>query len=132
MPGTTPEREHDLTHGELITTVEIPLTFNATRSSYLKVRDRASYEFALTSAAAALDLDGTTIRGARLALGGVGTVPWRLRAAEAMLQGKPLDKKTLDEAAEVALTGAIPQHDNVFKIELAKRTLVRVLTTVGG
>jgi xanthine dehydrogenase YagS FAD-binding subunit len=132
MPDTTPQREHDLAHGELIIAIEIPLAFNATRSSYLKVRDRKSYEFALTSAAVALELDGTTIRAARLALGGVGTVPWRLREAEAALQGKTLNQETLTEVAEVALSGAIPRHDNAFKVELAKRTLLRQLTKVGG
>ncbi len=132
VPGTTPEREHDLAHGELIIAIEIPTTFNATRSSYLKVRDRTSYEFALASAAVALEIDGSLIRAARLALGGVGTIPWRVRAAEAVLQGVPLDRTKFVEAAEVALTGAIPQQGNAFKIELAKRTLVRALTTVGG
>jgi xanthine dehydrogenase YagS FAD-binding subunit len=132
LPGTTPEREHILAPDELIVAVEIPATFNATRSSYLKVRDRTSYEFALVSAAVALELDGTTIRAARLALGGVGTIPWRARAAETLLQGAPLDRSVFAEAARMALAGAIPQRDNAFKIELARRTLMRVLTTVGG
>ena len=132
LPGTTPEREHVLAPDELIVAIEIPATFNATRSSYLKVRDRTSYEFALVSAAVALELDGTTIRAARLALGGVGTIPWRVRAAETLLQGASLDRSVFAKAAEAALIGAIPQRDNAFKIELAKRTLVRVLTKVGG
>ncbi len=132
LPGATPERENVLAQGELIVAVEIPPTFDATRSHYLKVRDRASYEFALTSAAVALEMDGATIRAARIALGGVGTVPWRVRAAEALLQGASLDRKVFDEAAEAALVGAIPQHDNAFKVGLAKRTLVQALTTVGG
>ena len=132
LPGTTPEREHVLAPGELIVAVEIPSTFDATRSRYLKVRDRASYEFALVSAAVVLELDGATIRTARLAMGGVGTIPWRVRAAETLLQGMPLDRKIFAEAAEAALVGAIPQRDNAFKIELARRTLVRALTTVGG
>jgi CO/xanthine dehydrogenase FAD-binding subunit len=132
LPGTTPEREHVLTPDELIIAVEIPATFDATRSSYLKVRDRASYEFALVSAAVALELDGATIRSARLALGGVGTVPWRARVAETLLQGASLDRSVFARAAEAALVEAIPQRDNAFKIELARRTLVRVLTTVGG
>ena len=132
LPGTTPERENVLVQGELIVALEIPTTFNATRSTYLKVRDRASYEFALVSAAVALELDGATIRAARLALGGVGTVPWRARAAEKLLQGAPLTERACAAAAEVAVAGAIPRRDNAFKIELARRTLMRVLTTVGG
>lgn len=132
LPGTTPEREHVLAPDELIVAIEIPATFDASRSSYLKVRDRASYEFALVSAAVALELDGTTIRAARLALGGVGTIPWRARAAETLLQGASLDRSVFTEVAEAALAGAIPRQDNAFKIELAKRTLVRVLTKVGG
>jgi xanthine dehydrogenase YagS FAD-binding subunit len=132
LPGTTPERENVLAPGELIVAVEIPTTFNASRSSYLKVRDRTSYEFALTSAAVALELDGNTIRAARLALGGVGTIPWRVRAAETLLQGAPLDKNVFADVAEAALVGAIPQRENAFKIELVRRTLLRALTTVGG
>ncbi len=132
LPGTTPEREHVLVQGELIIAIEIPSTFDATRSTYLKVRDRASYEFALTSAAVALELDGTTIRAARLALGGVGTIPWRVHAAETQLQGATLDTRVFAAAAEAALVGAVPQRDNAFKVELARRTLVRALTTVGG
>jgi xanthine dehydrogenase YagS FAD-binding subunit len=112
--------------------LEIPTMFNAARSTYLKVRDRASYEFALVSAAVALELDGSTIRAARIALGGVGTIPWRVRASEALLQGAPLTTATCTAAAEAALAGAIPQRDNAFKIELARRTLIRALTTVGG
>jgi xanthine dehydrogenase YagS FAD-binding subunit len=132
LPGTTPERENVLTPGELIVAVEIPTTFNASRSSYLKVRDRTSYEFALTSAAVALELDGNVIQAARLALGGVGTIPWRVRAAEMLLQGAPLDRNVFADVAEAALVGAIPQRENAFKIELVRRTLVRALTTVGG
>ncbi|GHO58058.1 FAD binding domain-containing protein [Ktedonobacter robiniae] len=132
LPGTTPEREHVLKPGELIAALEIPTTFNASRSTYLKVRDRASYEFALVSAAVALELDGSTIRAARIALGGVGTIPWRVRAAEALLQNAPLARETCAAAAEAALTGAIPQRDNAFKIELTRRTLIRALTMVGG
>jgi CO/xanthine dehydrogenase FAD-binding subunit len=132
LPGTTPEHEYVLASDELIIAVEIPSTFDGSRSSYLKVRDRASYEFALVSAAVALELDGTVIRTARLALGGVGTIPWRARAAEALLQGAPLNRDVFAKAAEAALVGAIPQRDNAFKIELARRTLVRVLMTVGG
>ncbi|HXR66552.1 MAG TPA: xanthine dehydrogenase family protein subunit M [Ktedonobacteraceae bacterium] len=132
LPGTTPEREHLLAQGELIVAIELPTTFDASRSAYLKIRDRASYEFALVSAAVALELDGTTIRAARLALGGVGTIPWRARAAEALLQGAPLSRDAFAAAAEAALSGAILQRDNAFKSELARHTLLRVLTEVGG
>lgn len=132
LPGTTPEREHVLAPQELIVALEIPTMFNATRSAYLKVRDRASYEFALVSAAVALELDGTTIRAARIALGGVGTIPWRARIAETLLQGAPLTRDAFAAAAEAAAAGAIPQRDNAFKIELARRTLTRTLMTVGG
>ncbi len=132
LPGTSPEREHNLAQGELIVALEIPTIFNATRSTYLKLRDRASYEFALVSVAVALELDGSTIRAARLALGGVGTIPWRARSAEKVLQGAPLGQEAFAAAAQEALAGAIPLRDNAFKIELARRALVRALTTVGG
>lgn len=132
LPGTTPEREHVLAPAELIVAIELPTAFNASRSAYLKVRDRASYEFALVSVAAALELEGATMRAARLALGGVGTVPWRARSAERILQGAPLSREVFAAAAEAALEGAQPQRDNAFKIELARRTVVRVLSEVGG
>ncbi|GHO47511.1 FAD binding domain-containing protein [Ktedonospora formicarum] len=132
LPGATPEHEHVLKPGELIAALEIPTTFNASRSTYFKVRDRASYEFALVSAAVALELDGSTVRAARIALGGVGTIPWRVRDAEALLQNAPLARETCAAAAEAALAGAIPQRDNAFKIELTRRTLIRALTMVGG
>ena len=132
LPGNTPQHEHALAPGELIVAIDIPATFDASRSGYLKIRDRQSYEFALTSAAVALVLDGKVIQDARLAIGGVGTIPWRLRAAEASLQGAALDIQTFKAAAEIALEGAQTQQDNEFKVELARRTLVRALTTVGG
>jgi xanthine dehydrogenase YagS FAD-binding subunit len=132
LPGATPEREHVLAPTELIVAIDIPTSFNASRSAYLKVRDRASYEFALVSAAAALELDDRTIRAARLALGGVGTVPWRVRSAERLLQGAPLGREAFAAAAAAAVEGALPQRDNAFKIELARRTLMRVLSQVGG
>lgn len=132
LPGTTPQREHVLKPGELISALELPMAFNATRSTYLKVRDRASYEFALVSAAVALELDGSTIRAGRVALGGVGTIPWRARATEALLQGAPLTEATFTVAAEAALAGAVPRRDNAFKIELVRRALIRALSTAGG
>ncbi len=125
--GEDPARETVLEHGELITAVELPATPWLARSHYLKVRDRASYEFALASAAVALDLDGGRIRAARVALGGVGTKPWRSAEAEQALTGQKAEEATYRAAAEAALRGARPQKDNGFKIELAKRTVARAL-----
>jgi xanthine dehydrogenase YagS FAD-binding subunit len=132
LPGQTPHIEHALKPGELITHVEIPPLSFAARSHYLKVRDRASYEFALTSAAVALDIQGGTIKGARIAVGGVGTKPWRSLAAEKALVGLAANEQTYRAAANAAMAAAKPYKDNAFKIELAKRTLVCALTTVGG
>ena len=130
--GEDPAREHVLEHGELITAVDLPATPWLARSHYLKVRDRASYEFALASAAVALDLDGRTIREARIALGGIATKPWRAREAERELAGKPAEEASYRAAAEAALRGARPRKDNAFKVELAKRTLVRALETAAS
>jgi xanthine dehydrogenase YagS FAD-binding subunit len=127
--GEDPARESVLEHGELITAVDLPATPWFARSHYLKLRDRASYEFALASAAVALDLDGSSIRAARVALGGVGTKPWRSREAEQALAGAKAGEAAFRAAAEAALRGARPQKDNGFKIELAKRTLTRALAT---
>jgi len=132
LPGQTPNFEHNLKQDELITHVEIPVLSFAAKSHYLKVRDRASYEFALTSAAVALDIQGGTIKGARIALGGVGTKPWRSLEAERALIGQPANAQTYRATAEAALAAAKPYKDNAFKVELAKRTLVRALTTVEG
>ena len=132
LPGDHPEIETTLFAGELITAVDIPALPFASRSLYLKVRDRASYAFALASAAVALDLDGGTVRDARVALGGIGTVPWRSRAAEDALCGRPAGVATYRAAADAALAGAVPRKDNAFKIELARRTLVRALTRVAA
>lgn len=131
-PGETPEVENVLEHGEIITAVEIPFLPRDARSHYLKVRDRASYEFALTSAGVALVVADGHIREARVALGGVGTIPWRAVAAEALLAGAPASPEIFRAAAEVALDGAITREHNAFKVELAKRTLVRALATVAG
>jgi xanthine dehydrogenase YagS FAD-binding subunit len=132
VPGTHPERETVLQHGELITAVDLPALAFARRSHYRKVRDRASYAFALSSAAVALDLNAGVIRDARIALGGIGTKPWRSQAAEHALVGKRATADVFRNAAEIALSGAKPQTENAFKIELAKRTLVRALTTVAA
>lgn len=126
-PGETPDIETDLAADELITAIEVPLARWASRSRYLKIRDRESYAFALASAAVALDMDGETVRSARIALGGVATVPWRAREAEDALQGKVLDEATAQEAAEAAFADATPREHNAFKIPLGKRTLVRAL-----
>jgi xanthine dehydrogenase YagS FAD-binding subunit len=133
--GEDPAKESVLEHGELITAVDLPAVPWFARSHYLKVRDRASYEFALASAAVALDLEGGrhgTIRAARVALGGVGTKPWRSPEAERALTGKRADEATFRAAAQAALENARPQRDNAFKIELAKRTLTRALAVAAG
>jgi xanthine dehydrogenase YagS FAD-binding subunit len=132
LPGEHPERETVLQPGEMITAVDVPSLPWARRSHYRKVRDRASYAFALASAAVALDLDGTRIRDARVALGGVGTKPWRSREAERALVGRSATPATFRAAAEEALRGATAYPENGFKIELAKRTMVRALTTVAA
>jgi len=130
LPGDTPDRETVLNPGEIITGMTIPAVPFAGTSRYLKVRDRQSYEFALTSAAVALDLDGQTIREARIALGGVGTKPWRSREAEAVLEGGPATEENFAKAAEAALAGARPLRDNAFKVELAQRTVAEALRLV--
>jgi xanthine dehydrogenase YagS FAD-binding subunit len=126
-PGETPEVETTLAPGELITAFRVPATPFARRSLFLKIRDRESYEFALASAAVALDIDGGTVRHARIALGGVATVPWRAREAEAALKGKRIDEQTAAGAADAAFAEAKPHEHNKFKIELGKRTLIRAL-----
>jgi CO/xanthine dehydrogenase FAD-binding subunit len=131
-PGETPDIETVLRHGELITGIEIPLLPEGTRATYLKVRDRASYEFALTSAAVAVETHDGVIRQARVGLGGVGTVPWRARAAEEVLRGAPASTETFRAAAEAAMRNAFTVPGTAFKVELAKRTLVRALHTVTG
>jgi xanthine dehydrogenase YagS FAD-binding subunit len=128
-PGDTPHVETALRHGELITHVVIPSLPAARRSHYLKVRDRASYEFALASAAVVLDLDGRTIREARLGLGGIATKPWRAADAERALTGREATDDAFRSAAEIALEGAVAREHNHFKIELAKRTIVRAFAT---
>src|SRR5690348_7544773 len=130
LPGDTPDRENVLAPGDIITAVEVPAAPWARRSHYRKLRDRASFEFALASAAVALDISSGTIREARIALGGVGTKPWRAREAEAALAGAPADHARFQAAAARALEGARPLAQNAFKVELAERTLVRALTTV--
>jgi xanthine dehydrogenase YagS FAD-binding subunit len=112
--------------------VQLPATPFFARSHYLKVRDRASYEFALASAAVALDLEGGKIKQARVALGGVASKPWRSTEAEKVLVGAQASDDLYLKAAEAAMTGAVPQKFNAFKIDLAKRTIVRALSTVAA
>jgi xanthine dehydrogenase YagS FAD-binding subunit len=125
--GDSPHIETTLAPGELITAFVVPPTPWAKRSLYLKIRDRESYEFALASAAVALDLDGDTVREARIALGGVSALPWRARSAEEALKGRSLDERTLDAVADTAFAGAKPRGQNAFKIELGRRNLIRAL-----
>jgi xanthine dehydrogenase YagS FAD-binding subunit len=132
LPGQRPERETVLQPGDLITAIDLPALPFARRSLYLKVRDRASFAFALASAAVALDVQAGTIRAARVALGGVGTRPWRSAAAERALVGKPATAATFRAAATAALAGARPRKDNAFKVALARRTLERALTEVAS
>ena len=132
VPGNTPERETVLEHGELIVAVDLPAAPFAARSHYLKVRERASYAFAIASVATALELHNDVIRSARIALGGVGTKPWRAYEAEKVLLNKPLNQDTFQAAANAAVQGAKPQKYNGFKVELTKRTVMRALATVGG
>ncbi len=127
LPGDTPQIENALEPGELITHVDLPSPVVGARSVYLKLRDRASYEFALASAAVVIRVEGGHIRYARVAMGGVGTKPWRSHEAEHALNGKPANVDTFRAAAEVALAPAKPRQDNAFKVELAKRCLVRSL-----
>ncbi len=133
LPGDTPEIETALHPDELITAVEIPALPFAKTSTYRKVRDRASYAFALVSVAAALDLDGSgNVKDVRLALGGVAHKPWRALKAEAYLKGQKADTEHFRAAAEAELADAVGLRDNAFKIELAKRTIVAVLEELKG
>lgn len=133
LPGATPHVENRLAAGELIVAVEIPRSAALKRSHYLKVRDRASYEFAAASAAVGLELeaDGKTIREVRIAMGGVATKPWRLRAVEAALKGKRFDEATLRAAAAGAVEGAKAGEHNAFKIGLAPKVVARALMAAG-
>ena len=128
LPGTTPNRETVLEPGDLITHVTLPAPAPGMRSVYLKLRDREAYEFALASAAVVATVSGGTVRHVRVALGGVGTRPWRSQEAEQSLEGKPVSADAFRAAAEAALRDATPRPGNVFKVELSKRCLVRALT----
>ena len=128
LPGDTPERDNLLADDELITAIELPPDHLANHSHYLKIRDRASYAFALVSVAAALELQGDTIVDARLALGGVAHKPWRDRAVEAALIGQAVSRETFSQAADALLQDAEPLEHNSFKIRLARRAIIRALS----
>jgi xanthine dehydrogenase YagS FAD-binding subunit len=132
LPGDHPELESVLERGEVIVAVDVPARPFAARSSYVKARDRASFAFALASAAVALDASGGKIREARIALGGVATKPWRAHEAEAVLAGATLSADSFRRAAMVALHGAKPRTHNAFKVELAQHVIVRALQRAGG
>jgi xanthine dehydrogenase YagS FAD-binding subunit len=132
LPGAHPERESVLEPAEIVTEVWIPQAAAARRSAYVKARDRASFAFALASAGVALELDGQLIKSARVALGGVGTKPWRASHAEHELVGKPLTTETFARAADLAIVDPSTTLHNAFKVELAKRCVVRALERAGG
>lgn len=132
VPDAAPHIETVLEPGEVIAAITVPASAAARRSHYLKVRDRASFEFAVVSAAVALDMDGGRVREARVALGGVGTKPWRLPRVEAALAGASLDPAVLRPIAALAAQGAQPRGHNDFKIELMQRAIVRALETAGA
>jgi xanthine dehydrogenase YagS FAD-binding subunit len=132
LPGSTPHRETVLEPGDLITHVTLPPPRAGSRHVYLKLRDRASYEFALASAAVVMNLNRGTISYVRIAMGGVGTKPWRSPEAEAVLTGKSASAAVFRQAAEAALRNAKPQSENKFKIELAKRCLTHALQTAAN
>ncbi|MDP4504190.1 FAD binding domain-containing protein [Nonomuraea turcica] len=132
LPGDTPAEEVTLRRDELVLAVELPPRAFSERSHYVKFRDRASYAFALTAAAVAVELRGGRIRSSRIALGGVAPKPWRARAAERALYGRPFDKDAIDAAAKAATDGAAPRPDNTYKVNLAQEVVRRALTELKG
>ena len=132
LPGDTPQVDTNLEPDELIVAVELPPNGFAQRSHYLKVRDRASYAFALVSVAAALEMEGETVRTARIAMGGVAHKPWRAMEAERSLVGRRLDAASIERAAQASVAGARPLRDNAFKVDLARRSVARALEAAGG
>jgi xanthine dehydrogenase YagS FAD-binding subunit len=132
LPGDEPHRETTLAHGSLITAVEIPPLAFAVRSKYRKVRDRASYAFAVLSVAAALDVSDGVVGDIRLALGAVAPVPWRARIAEAALRGQPATIESFRRAADAELAAAQPLTDNAFKVRLARNVIVATLADLAG
>ena len=131
LPGDTPQRDANIEPGELVTAIDLPATGFAGASHYLKVRDRASYAFALVSVAVGLDVQRGMVRDAAIALGGVAHKPWRVAAAEQALVGKPLGDASIARATELLLAGAQPLQHNAFKVELARRSIARALKTAG-
>jgi xanthine dehydrogenase YagS FAD-binding subunit len=132
LPGETPERETELMAGELITAIELPTMPFAVNAIYRKVRDRASFAFALVSLAAALEVEDGAVKNVRLALGGVAHKPWRATRAEALLQGAPATEASFARAADAELESAVGLRDNNFKIELARRLMVHALRELSG
>jgi len=132
LPGKTPERDTNLVPGELITAVDLPANGFAAHWHYVKIRDRASFAFALVSVAAALDLENGIVRDARIALGGIAPKPWRARETEKQLIGKRLTAETLAAAASAAVNDAKPHRDNAFKVKLAPAAIVRAASIAGG
>jgi xanthine dehydrogenase YagS FAD-binding subunit len=132
LPASTPHIETVLQPGEVIAAITVPASAASLRSHYVKVRDRASFEFAVVAAAVALDMDGARIRRARVALGGVGTKPWRMRQVESALAGASIEPAALRRAAALAAEGARGYGHNDFKIELMQRAIVRGVETAGG
>ncbi len=129
LPGDTPHIDTNLQQGELIAAVDLPASPFVRNSHYLKVRDRTSYAFALVSVAAALDMDGDTIRAARVAMGGVAHKPWRAVEAEEILVGAKANEQIFQAAADATVREATPYQYNAFKVELARRAILRALTT---
>ena len=132
LPGDTPWLDNNLKPGEVITSIDLPAQGFAANYTYVKVRDRASYAFAIVSAAVGVEIDGGVIKTARVALGGVAHKPWRVESAEALLVGKPVDKQSFHPVAEAIVAGAHGYEHNAFKIELAKRVVVRALSEATG
>ncbi|NYI77557.1 FAD binding domain-containing protein [Nocardioides panzhihuensis] len=132
LPGTTPDRETVMDSEDLITRVDVPRTPLATRSRYLKLRDRATFEFAVVSVAASIQLRGRVVQDVRLAFGGVGTRPWRDQRVEGALRGRPLTAAAIREAGQALVREAAPREDNRFKVELVQRALASILDDLGG
>ncbi|WP_028932592.1 FAD binding domain-containing protein [Pseudonocardia spinosispora] len=132
LPGSTPERDTALTHGELIVGIEVPVTAMAATSGYLKLRDRTTFEFAVVAVAAALDVRGGIVRDARLTFGGIATTPWRSPEAEAALRGHPLSDTTIAAAGRALVRDARTRESNAFKADLVQRALDGHLRELGG
>jgi xanthine dehydrogenase YagS FAD-binding subunit len=132
LPGTTPQQDNNLEPGDLITAIELPPSRFAAHSHYLKVRDRASYAFALVSVACALEMSGGRVTDARIVLGGVAHKPWRASAAERQLVGSRLEPGAVESAARASVEGARPYRDNAFKVALTERAVARAVRTAGG